>query len=166
MTMRTDDMLAIGQVMARYCRGIDRLDADLVAGVYWPDGYDDHGPFKGSGDEFVAWIMPAMEAMWSISSHILGQSHFEFRDDRAAVETLFTAHRTGRGDQAGVPSILGGRYLDVFEQRGGEWRILHRVVLYDWQSASTAQKLNFEHVEGHRSREDPSYHAFDLVKQG
>src|SRR6266446_2716225 len=79
MTIRTGDMLAIGQVMARYCRGIDRLDAELVAGVYWPEGYDDHGPFKGSGDEFTAWIIPAMAALWTVSSHVLGQSHFEFR---------------------------------------------------------------------------------------
>ena len=29
-------------------------------------------------------------------------------------------------------TIVGGRYLDRFEQRGDEWRILTRVVTMDW----------------------------------
>jgi hypothetical protein len=27
---------------------------------------------------------------------------------------------------------MGGRYLDLFEKRGGEWRIASRTMLYDW----------------------------------
>jgi hypothetical protein len=29
-------------------------------------------------------------------------------------------------------TIIGGRYLDRIEKRGGEWRIAKRTMLYDW----------------------------------
>jgi hypothetical protein len=29
-------------------------------------------------------------------------------------------------------TCIGGRYLDRFERRDGEWRIAERVMLYDW----------------------------------
>ena len=28
--------------------------------------------------------------------------------------------------------MIGGRYLDRLEMRGGEWRIAQRTMLYDW----------------------------------
>src|SRR5690606_8703026 len=38
------DREAIHTVLMRYCRGVDRLDRDLIASVYHPDAYDHHGP--------------------------------------------------------------------------------------------------------------------------
>jgi hypothetical protein len=38
----------------------------------------------------------------------------------------------------GTPDNLaqsGGRYRDVFEKRHGEWKILRRLVIYDWATA-------------------------------
>ena len=29
-------------------------------------------------------------------------------------------------------TCIGGRYLDIFEKREGEWRIASRKMLYDW----------------------------------
>jgi len=29
-------------------------------------------------------------------------------------------------------TVIGGRYLDRLDKRAGEWRIAHRVMLYDW----------------------------------
>jgi hypothetical protein len=52
------DREAIREVMARYCRGIDRLDVELIKSAYHPDAFDDHGPFKGLRDDFVEWIVP------------------------------------------------------------------------------------------------------------
>ena len=31
---------------------------------------------------------------------------------------------------------LGGRYRDLFERRNGEWRVLHRLTIYDWSFAT------------------------------
>jgi hypothetical protein len=32
----------IRAALARYCRGIDRMEAELVRSVYHPDAHDDH----------------------------------------------------------------------------------------------------------------------------
>lgn len=45
-------------VIARYCRGIDRLDMALVRSAYHPDGVDHHTGFDGGRDEFIDWVEP------------------------------------------------------------------------------------------------------------
>ena len=37
------DEAAIKKVHLRYCRGIDRMDWDLIRSCYHPDAIDDHG---------------------------------------------------------------------------------------------------------------------------
>ena len=39
---------AIRQAALRYCRGVDRLDAELMRSAYHDDATDDHGVFVGS----------------------------------------------------------------------------------------------------------------------
>jgi hypothetical protein len=164
MTERVADMAAIGQVLARYCRAIDRLDAELLESVYWPDARDDHGPFRGDREGFVAWAMREMRARHSVTAHALNQSLYEFRGDRAAVETHYVVRSWGSGDQASIFRILSGRYLDIMEKRDGEWRILNRTTMYDSAGTSPAMPLAFEHIQGSRSPADPSYHLFDSIK--
>ena len=41
------DKQEITELLARYCRAIDRLDEELLRSVYRPDGYDDHMNFAG-----------------------------------------------------------------------------------------------------------------------
>lgn len=161
--MRLEDMAAIGQLLARYCRGIDRLDPDLIASAYWPDAIDDHGPFRGGRDAFIDWVMREMPERHRVTAHALNQSHYEFREEKAAVETHFVVRSWANGPVSHDFRILSGRYLDLMEKRGGEWRILARTTMYD--SAGTAEPLPlaFPHVAGHRSREDPSYHIFDSL---
>lgn len=49
----------ITELLYRYCRGIDRLDWDLVRSCYHDDAFDDHSIFRGSPDEFVAFFAAA-----------------------------------------------------------------------------------------------------------
>ena len=39
------DREAIRECLYRYCRGVDRLDADMVRSAYWPDVVDTHLEF-------------------------------------------------------------------------------------------------------------------------
>src|SRR6476469_9276615 len=39
------DRAQIAELSSRYSRAVDRLDADLLRSVYWPDGTDDHGAY-------------------------------------------------------------------------------------------------------------------------
>lgn len=164
MALGYEDMAAIGQLLARYCRGIDRLDPALIESVYWPDAYDDHGPFRGDRAAFVDWVMREMRARHSVTAHAISQSYYEFRGEQAAVETHFVVRSWGSGEQAQVFRILSGRYLDLIERRGGEWRILNRTTMYDSAGTTAAMPLAFEHIAGSRSHDDLSYHIFDALK--
>src|ERR1035437_9239359 len=61
----------IREVLFRYCRGIDRLDEELVRSCYHPDAIDSHGNFEGDVDEFVMWAFGLLRR-YSITMHFLG----------------------------------------------------------------------------------------------
>ena len=42
------DLQCIRDTALRYCRGVDRLDEDLMKSAYWPDATDNHGTFIGN----------------------------------------------------------------------------------------------------------------------
>ncbi|UKK84083.1 nuclear transport factor 2 family protein [Sphingopyxis sp. BSN-002] len=119
-------------VLERYCRGIDRLDADALASVYWDDAHDNHGIYNGPAPGFAEFIIPYMRDHWTSTTHMIGQSNIEVAGNRAAAETVFIAHHI-RPDGDGIADdVAGGRYADVLECRDGEWRLLDRVVVMDW----------------------------------
>ncbi len=126
------DRDAIRRAIVSLARGEDRRDAALISAAYWPDSVTDYGVFKGSFDEYLAWVVPGAEAITN-TQHVLGQSHIELGGTTARVETqAISYHRIdyGGGDEHDI--CIGGRYLDVFEQRDGSWRITARTMLYDW----------------------------------
>jgi hypothetical protein len=55
------DRQAIRDCLTRYCRGVDRLDRELVLSTYHPDAIDDHGAFVGTREEFVDWAFALHE---------------------------------------------------------------------------------------------------------
>lgn len=119
-------------VLERYCRGIDRLDADALNSVYWDDAQDNHGIYHGAAGDFAAFIIPYMRENWTSTTHMIGQSNIQVNGNRAAAETVFVAHHI-RPDGDGIADdVAGGRYADVLECRSGEWRLLDRVVVMDW----------------------------------
>jgi hypothetical protein len=136
--MNNDDALKrllaneeIRDCIARLARGEDRRDASLITSAFWPDANTDYGVFAGSFDEYLAWVVPGSPAI-PVTQHILAQSLIELDADTARVETHVTAyHRIDRGEQE-RDLVMGGRYLDSFEQRDGKWRIVQRTMLYDW----------------------------------
>ena len=127
------DREAIRHCLMRYSRGIDRMDEELVLGVYWPDAVDEHLEFTGSPAEFVAYCMPLMTGM-DQTSHLLGNILIAIDGDRGDVETYFQAFHRLKGDSVSSARdlVVAGRYLDRFERRQDEWRIAKRVVVLDW----------------------------------
>lgn len=127
------DQFECTQLVARLARGIDRCDADLVRECFHPDATDDHGLFKGTAEEFTAWVMPVLETM-KRTQHVIGQSLIEVAGDKAAGESYFVAHHTIATADGDILMIAAGRYLDRFERRAGLWKISHRHAVYDWNS--------------------------------
>lgn len=135
MDARLADLLgrdAIRRAIVALARGEDRRDAALITAAYWPDSVTDYGVFKGNFAEYLAWVVPGAKAITN-TQHVLGQSHVELSEDSAKVETqVISYHRIDYGAGDEHDTVIGGRYLDVFDKRNGEWRITTRTMLYDW----------------------------------
>jgi hypothetical protein len=117
--------------LARLARGEDRRDTSLITAAFWSGATVDYGIFAGSFDEYLAWVIPGSPAI-PVTQHVLGQSLIEIDDETALAETHVTSyHRVNMGDVE-RDLMMGGRYLDRFERRQGEWRIAQRTMLYDW----------------------------------
>lgn len=159
------DREAIRDVLMRYCRGIDRFDEDLIRSAYWPDAHDDHLDFAGTVEEFIVYAKPIMQAM-RYSQHLLGNILIAIEGNTAEVESYFQGYHSvpnELGERADV--IAGGRYLDRFEKRNDEWRILKRFVITDWYRTAPADKLwqpfgNPDVVRGEQKPADRSYTFF------
>jgi hypothetical protein len=126
------DKQEIREVVLRYCRGIDRMDQDLVRSCYHPDATDEHGSFFGGVDEYVAFawkLMPRYDA----TMHFVGNVLIELEGDAARSEAYCIAHHRSA---SGVPAhnlATGCRYIDTFERREDRvWRIAKRVVTTEW----------------------------------
>jgi hypothetical protein len=117
--------------IARLARGEDRRDAATITASVWPEFFCDFGVFSGRFEDYLAWVVPGSPAM-VVTQHFLGQSVIELRDEAALAETYVQSyHRVDTGkDNRDV--MIGGRYLDRLSLRNGEWRIVHRTMLYDW----------------------------------
>ena len=133
--MTLDTLLAkaeIADVLHKYARGIDRMDFDLVRSCYHPDAFDDHGALSGDVDTFIAGA-EAFLPRFAATMHFLGNMSIEVDGDVARAETYAVAYHRIERENGGKDDIWGIRYVDRFEQRGGEWRIAHRVVAQEWR---------------------------------
>lgn len=183
------DRETIRNVVLQYCRAFDRCDAELLEDVYWPDSIHEHGMFKGSGSEFVAFAIPKIRSFFKKSQHTLGNFYVDIRGDTAFAETYVTAHHLIPNDPQAVGDVFGedyarvhadagakghdfiflGRYIDVLEKRNGHWRIKHRRISTEWSinqpstaiwEGGLAAGIPFL---GRRDRTDPSYFDFAAV---
>jgi hypothetical protein len=93
-------------VLMRYCRGVDRDDPELVASVYWEDGYDDHGAmFQGPGWEFAKFFAGVPGRKKSAGAmHVIGNHYVEFEGpDLAFSEAYYiTLGHTGSACTSGT----------------------------------------------------------------
>ena len=151
---------AIRRRLQDYCRGIDRTDAELVASVYFADATDDHGSFKGLGTDFALYVTEALRKRYDATQHMTSDPTIDFLDATTAhVETYVHAFHRGRNDDGAFLERFGGRYVDRFEYREGEWKIADRLVVHEWD-AKEQLTLAFPEgrfTEGRRDRTDPSY---------
>jgi hypothetical protein len=125
---------AIYEVLCRYCRGIDRCDADMLKSAYWPDATDTHGTFNGNAHDFADYMTDSMRKGMTRSMQKIGNVLIELDPDgrHARGETYVVAYLQTEDESGRRDLIIGGRYLDRFECRDDEWRILDRVYTLDW----------------------------------
>lgn len=154
------DKQAIREVVLRYCRGIDRLDRELVRDCYWPEAIDEHGSFVGTRDEYVAWVFDRMLPRYEFTTHHVMNQLIEVDGDRARSETYGISTHRSAPDHNPLDLETAFRYVDDFERRGGEWRIARRTCTLEWTRTIDAHEwfdASPKHRRGVRDRTDPVY---------
>jgi len=168
-----EDRQAIHDAIVRYCRGVDRSDAELVASAFHDDAVDNHfGP-----------VLPFREAIGTLkaarnggppskttSMHNLCNILIEIDGDIARCESYVNVLvRIPQESGGAVDWLHAGRYVDRFERRKGEWRIAYRTVVYDLERfdevapapAGLSQARYLDNaIRGKKGRDDFSYEIF------
>lgn len=160
------DKQAIHDVIMRFCRGVDRLDEALLKSCFHVDSYDDHGHFKGNGQDFATFIVKSLRERTHHTTHSVANVLIELDEgdpDSAHAESYVIAYlrSTDENEQERL-SVFAGRYVDRFARRDGEWRIASRVVVHDWSAATVLDADSFPipsdvFTQGRRDRSDLSY---------
>jgi hypothetical protein len=158
----------IHDALVRSCRGVDRLDADLIRSAYHSDALDDHGSFVGSVDDFIAWVMGNHgDGKIIACTHHLSNVLIVVEGNVAHCESYALVTHRRMFDGILCDMLTHGRYLDRFEERDGEWKIAHRFVIGDWDRIDPVERqlggpLTDALRPSLRSRDDDSYRVLDL----
>jgi hypothetical protein len=162
-TARTpeSDRAAIREVVLRYCRGVDRLDMELVRSAYHPNAIDHHTGFSGTVDEYIAWVSTALQRLTG-TMHIIGNQLIELSGEVAVSETYGTAvHWGSPADEPRNNFTSGFRYVDLMTFEGGRWAIRERWAVREWTRSDAGRFVAKEGVgpTGRRDHDDPLYGA-------
>jgi ketosteroid isomerase-like protein len=155
------DKQAIREALDRYARGVDRLDAELLASAYHDDAIDDRGPMGTwhGGREAAEQLIASMGPSMAMTTHHLTNVLIELDGDTAGVETYTWGVHTRLADGERRRMFTSGRYLDRFERRDGEWRIAHRRNISDMvRMVGIDEEIDLGPAQSKRDRTDLSYH--------
>jgi hypothetical protein len=126
------DKKACEELVMRYGRTQDWLDTPGQDSCFWPDAEIDFGFFVGNGADWVKTVMPHEQAAarrWHMSTNVI----IQVQGDQATGECYGIAVGSHAGENGElVDNMYGGRYLDEFQRREGEWRISKRTYVLDW----------------------------------
>lgn len=163
------DRQAIEQQLKLYCRAIDRLDVDLLRSIYWAEGTDDHGSFVGNAHEFADFIMGDLRKRVTDGMHAIMHSVIEIDGVFATVESYYWAYQLCPGGLEAVTEFFGeryaarhadridgphdffcgGRYIDLFEKRGQEWKVLERKITNEWNTVRPTGRISDQGAIAH-----------------
>jgi hypothetical protein len=160
-TTEIADRLSIAETLARYCPGIDRCDADLLAAVFTPDARIDYGDGAKSPPDTIPGLMAGLGAM-RLTQHNISNTVMQVAGTRARAETNCVALHLIPTPEGEIELVVGGRYLDTLVKQDGTWRIAERLYVMDWNHTqpSTMQTAGglFDTLQrrGSRAPQDPS----------
>lgn len=122
------DKHCIQENLMIYARAADRQDVELMRTTRWPDSTENHGEFDGPGQDWCDYCVGWKDAICNANHH-MSNVLIEVEGTRAKCESMFIVVVQYK---AGNTMFLGGRYRDLCEKRGEEWKILRRDVIWDW----------------------------------
>lgn len=159
------DKQAIYEVLCKYARAADRLDAALMKSCLHEDArfYSPYGEKQGAQDlvdSAMEYLGTMDGTMHALANHLV----LELKGDVAVCETYINSHHWGTPrTERGKNFVSGTRYVDRFERRNGEWRIAERWLLRSFAHYRTDPALIEAPDEinkwpvSHRDGKDRSY---------
>lgn len=163
------DKQALRELVLTYCRACDRRDFALLRSLYHDDAIDDHGAmFCGSPDAYVAWL-PGVLANFAATVHSISNALFVVAGEHAQGELYTLAYHRTHPPQA-RDIVIGGRYLDHYERRAGEWKFLRRSLALDFCRMEAVDPAAYQEFAagapaGRTDLEDPSYLALSFFRR-
>jgi hypothetical protein len=122
---------ALHELNAAYCRAMDRADELALASLFHPGAIVNGGMFNGDAAYFShagpKWILEHATLVF----HSVTNEFFAVDGDFAAGESYVLALSTIRTEGGNRDAITGGRYLDRYERRHGQWRFAERTFVMD-----------------------------------
>ena len=109
MVQELHDREAIRDCVARYCRGVDRFDRELILSAFHPDATDEHGKFVGNPREFVAWELEQHSKAHLSHQHCMLQTQPDMNDLSSFTSTLSLLSETMRAFMNGGPAASRDR---------------------------------------------------------
>jgi hypothetical protein len=188
------DRQRIADLVADFCRAIDRCDMALLKSLYWPDATDAHGVYNGSAADFCDMVIPLVRDNCAATMHLIANSRMELRGEEAVSETYVIGYHFLKSARhidgfLGNPELgkilrarmppgdwdlpyeyhAGARYLDRLTCRKGEWRFAHRQLVFEWVQTHPGfnifdQSPGSTLTRGSRDRTDPGYALFNSIK--
>jgi hypothetical protein len=134
------DEVAIHAVLARYARGLDICDFEMVAGCFAADVAAEYGGQPLGGVSAVLEYVRAVER-FSATTHVMTNVVIEINGDRAIVASQAIAYLVSAGAENGTLVIRGIRYDDELARRAGGWVITRRRHRADWAASVAPHRV-------------------------
>jgi hypothetical protein len=128
----------------QYTRGLDRHDEAMISTVFWPDARVSYGELV-SMDEMAAWANTGHAENAAHQHHLTGlildidgataheEGYIFFSSDMERDTSFDTvgAPTPGRAVSGSLTTFGTGRYVNRYERRNGEWRMIVHEYVHD-----------------------------------
>ena len=136
------DILA---ALTRFARGMDRFDRDAFLSAFHADAEIAAGPFVGPPAPLYDWARDLHDHGQSATQHLLLNHSCDLDGDMAHTETSYIFVGRNRDE---TNWVAGGRYVDRFERRDGQWRIATRSTTIEWSGLLPTLPIPFGDIVG------------------
>ena len=121
------DRQAVVAVIDRYATSLDAKDYARFRTCFSDDAVVHYGEALGP-DEAAAYAEGVLSG-YDHTQHLLGNYDITLDGDRASARTYVQASHVSA---EGTIWVLGGTYIDRFERREGEWKIVELTLEGKW----------------------------------
>ena len=130
---RREDETQLSELARRYARMMDRMDFDMLPGVFASDGVLSGPGYEMTGHDQLRQGLQALD-QFSATLHAVLNTYFEIDGDRATGEVYCVANHVHVVDGVPFKLDMGIRYQDEYVRGEDQWLIKRRVFVLVWET--------------------------------